>query len=218
MLPEVLEQRVRTACGDMLVLDAKRARALVTDAARVADVCKRLRAAGFARFIDFSAQHLEGERFSLTLLLRCPEFGHSRLSVKWNYRAISVQESALSLTALGEPPVSNGQNLPQRAGGNGHLAEGESANGAGDKPLAREQFTAHPGLSSIWPAALSCEREIFELFGIVFAGSDNITPLLLDEQFQGFPMRRDYKVAARKDYAAGLLEARHFAALLEQGP
>ena len=71
----------------------------------------------------------------------------------------------------------------------------------------------HPTLSTIWPAAGLAEREIFEMFGIPFAGNENLAPLLLDEQFQGFPLRRDYAMPPRESYAARLLRERHEAAM-----
>ncbi len=69
-------------------------------------------------------------------------------------------------------------------------------------------------LSHIWPAAGLAEREMLEMFGIVFAGNENLDPLLLPEQFPGFPLRRDYLKPATEDFAKQVLAERHAQALL----
>ena len=47
-----------SAGGAALLLDARRARGLMTDSAQLEGVCKNLRNAGFARLIDFTAEHM----------------------------------------------------------------------------------------------------------------------------------------------------------------
>ncbi|MFI6506311.1 NADH-quinone oxidoreductase subunit C [Streptosporangium sp. NPDC050855] len=41
------------------------------------------------------------------------------------------------------------------------------------------------------------ERETFEMFGVVFEGHPYLVPLLLPEGFEGFPLRKDFVLAAR---------------------
>jgi hypothetical protein len=72
----------------------------------------------------------------------------------------------------------------------------------------------HPSLSTIWPAAAVAEREIFEMFGIPFAGNA-LEPLLLDEAFVGHPLRKDFVVPAQPTYIERLLEQRHTEGLIE---
>ena len=55
---------------------------------------------------------------------------------------------------------------------------------------------AHQSLSHVYPAAGLAEREIFEMLGLPFDGNENLTPLLLDEQFPGNPLRKDFVGAA----------------------
>jgi len=49
----------------------------------------------------------------------------------------------------------------------------------------------------VWKAADWLEREVFDMFGITFAGHPNLRRLLLPEQFASFPLRKDYPVQGR---------------------
>jgi NADH-quinone oxidoreductase subunit C len=51
-----------------------------------------------------------------------------------------------------------------------------------------------PSVESIWPTANWMEREVYDMFGIVFDGHPNLTRLLLPEEWQGFPLRKDYDI------------------------
>ena len=50
-----------------------------------------------------------------------------------------------------------------------------------------------PSFTPIWRSAEFQEREIFDLFGVVFAGHPDLRRLLMWEGFKDHPMRRDYK-------------------------
>jgi NADH:ubiquinone oxidoreductase subunit C len=77
------------------------------------------------------------------------------------------------------------------------------------------QQPAHPTLSTVWAAAGVAERELFEMLGVPFAGNENLKPLLLDEQFAGNPLRKDYTLPHMPVYADGLLRQRHEAGLMD---
>ncbi len=49
-----------------------------------------------------------------------------------------------------------------------------------------------PSLTPIWRSAEFQEREIFDLFGIVFKGHPDLRRLLMWDEFKDHPMRRDY--------------------------
>jgi NADH-quinone oxidoreductase subunit C len=49
-------------------------------------------------------------------------------------------------------------------------------------------------LTPIWVGANWLEREVWDLFGIRFAGHPNLKRVLLYEEFQGHPLRKDYPV------------------------
>jgi NADH-quinone oxidoreductase subunit C len=49
-------------------------------------------------------------------------------------------------------------------------------------------------VESVWPAANWMEREVYDMFGIVFEGHSNLKRLLLPEEWQGYPLRKDYDI------------------------
>ena len=52
-----------------------------------------------------------------------------------------------------------------------------------------------PSATSIYPGANLMEREVYDLFGIKFAGHPNLRRILLWEGFNGYPMRKDWQEA-----------------------
>ena len=50
-----------------------------------------------------------------------------------------------------------------------------------------------PSLTPVWRSAEFQEREIFDLYGIVFTGHPDLRRLLMWEGFKDHPMRRDYR-------------------------
>ena len=61
-----------------------------------------------------------------------------------------------------------------------------------------------PSVSDLWLSASFGEREVHDMFGIVFAGHPDLRPLLAPEDgFGFFPLRKDYKLPGRSGQQDG---------------
>ena len=70
-----------------------------------------------------------------------------------------------------------------------------------------------PSVTSIYPTADWQERETYDMFGVVFDGHPDLTRILMPDDWEGYPQRKDYplggvpgRVQGRRDPAAGPAE------------
>lgn len=50
-------------------------------------------------------------------------------------------------------------------------------------------------VSSLWPIAEWQEREVYDMFGIRYSAHPDLRRVLLEDEWQGFPLRKDYQDA-----------------------
>ena len=51
-----------------------------------------------------------------------------------------------------------------------------------------------PSVEKIWRVADWFERETYDMFGIVFSSHSDLRRILLPEDWEGWPLRKDYEV------------------------
>ena len=66
---------------------------------------------------------------------------------------------------------------------------------------SRESLPSFPSVSSVWRTAEWHEREAYDLLGIYFENHPDLRRILLPDDWEGFPLRKDYKV---QEYYRGI--------------
>jgi NADH-quinone oxidoreductase subunit C len=58
--------------------------------------------------------------------------------------------------------------------------------------VSTDEDNAVPSVTGLWPVAGWLEREIFDLYGVIFEGNDDLRRILTDYGFRGHPFRKDF--------------------------
>jgi len=58
--------------------------------------------------------------------------------------------------------------------------------------LTSDEATPVPTVTTLWPVAGWLEREVFDMYGVLFAGNPDLRRILTDYGFQGHPQRKDF--------------------------
>lgn len=58
--------------------------------------------------------------------------------------------------------------------------------------VSTDEDTPVPTVTTLWPNAGWLEREVFDMFGVVFAGNTDLRRILTDYGFEGHPFRKDF--------------------------
>jgi NADH-quinone oxidoreductase subunit C len=58
--------------------------------------------------------------------------------------------------------------------------------------VATEEATPVPSVTGLWPVAGWLEREVFDMYGVGFAGNPDLRRILTDYGFEGYPQRKDF--------------------------
>ena len=60
--------------------------------------------------------------------------------------------------------------------------------------VPREESARVMSLTPLWPGAELQEREVYDMFGIQFLGHPDLRRVLLEDDFPGFPLRKDFTI------------------------
>ena len=65
------------------------------------------------------------------------------------------------------------------------------------KTFVNEPEPALPTAFPLWKGADWLEREVFDMYGILFEGHPDLRRILMPEEFTSFPLRKDYPLRGR---------------------
>jgi len=58
--------------------------------------------------------------------------------------------------------------------------------------VSTDETTPVPSVTSLWPVAGWLEREVYDMYGVLFEGNADLRRILTDYGFEGFPQRKDF--------------------------
>ena len=58
--------------------------------------------------------------------------------------------------------------------------------------VSTDEAAPVPSVTGLWPVAGWLEREVFDMYGVLFAGNPDLRRILTDYGFQGYPQRKDF--------------------------
>ena len=80
-----------------------------------------------------------------------------------------------------------------------HLLSHKTTERATVKAYISEEKPSLPSVESLWKTADWQEREVFDLYGIRFEGHPNLIRIMNPDDFEGYPLRKDYPRLGRKE-------------------
>ena len=80
-----------------------------------------------------------------------------------------------------------------------HLLSHKTAERATVKAYISEGKPSLPSVESLWKTADWQEREVFDLYGIKFEGHPNLIRIMNPDDYDGYPLRKDYPRLGRKE-------------------
>jgi NADH-quinone oxidoreductase subunit C len=65
--------------------------------------------------------------------------------------------------------------------------------------VSTDEATPVPTVTTLWPNAGWLEREVFDMYGVVFAGNTDLRRILTDYGFEGHPFRKDFPLTGYQE-------------------
>jgi NADH-quinone oxidoreductase subunit C len=98
----------------------------------------------------------------------------------------------LDLTCLDERPLGRGFTMVY------HLLSLSRNHRLRVKVFLAAESPAVGSLAGLWKNADWLEREVYDMFGVVFVGHPDLRRILMYEGFEGYPLRKDYPLRKRQ--------------------
>ena len=80
-----------------------------------------------------------------------------------------------------------------------HLLSHKTTERVTVKAYISEEKPSLPSVESLWKTADWQEREVFDLYGIKFEGHPNLIRIMNPDDYDGYPLRKDYPRLGRKE-------------------
>jgi NADH-quinone oxidoreductase subunit C len=74
--------------------------------------------------------------------------------------------------------------------------------------VSTDETTPVPSATVLWPVANWLEREVYDLYGVLFAGHPDLRRILTDYGFEGYPLRKDFPLTGHVEYRYSEAEKR----------
>src|SRR3954463_5318736 len=74
--------------------------------------------------------------------------------------------------------------------------------------VSTDEATPVPSVTGLWPVAGWLEREVFDMYGVLFAGNSDLRRILTDYGFEGYPQRKDFPLTGHVELRYSEVEKR----------
>ncbi len=65
--------------------------------------------------------------------------------------------------------------------------------------VSASESTPVPTVTTLWPVAGWLEREVYDMYGVIFAGNEDLRRILTDYGFEGHPFRKDFPLTGYQE-------------------
>jgi NADH-quinone oxidoreductase subunit C len=74
--------------------------------------------------------------------------------------------------------------------------------------VSTDEQTPVPSVTGLWPVAGWLEREVYDMYGVTFAGNPDLRRILTDYGFEGYPQRKDFPLTGHIELRYSEVEKR----------
>lgn len=191
---QLVEEQSETAHG-VPITEVRSQQVLHPAKEEFAELAARLQAEGYCQCVDLCAvDYLTNpSRGGLPVGINPERFEVVAVFITHNGGGGHSIESAIGSSDVGETSTTSsvGENGRGVVGASGNLAVPHRIRARVQVP---EDDPTLPSITHIYPGTENMEREIYDMFGIGFQDHPDMTRILMPDEWEGHPLRRDYAV------------------------